>query len=115
MRADLRFPNGVTGRITHALCSIRLLDARAIGRGELGTMSVLNPIAPQFLNRIRVKTAAGARSERIRGDASYTAQLRAFVEAARGGAPMPTDGPHGVANMRLIDSIYSKAGLKPRG
>jgi len=114
MRAELRFANGVTGRVVHALCSARLVDARAIVRGERGTMSVLNPIAPQFLNRIKVRTDSGTRVERVAGEPTYTAQLRAFARAVRGEAPMPTDGAHGVANMRVIDAIYEKAGLKPR-
>ena len=115
MRADLQFPNGVTGRVVHALFSAHLIDARAIVRGERGTMSVLNPIAPHFLNRIKVRTSAGTRVERVAGEPTYTAQLRAFAAAVRGEAPMPTDGPHGVANMRVIDAIYEKAGLGPRG
>jgi len=115
MRADLRFPGGVTGRVTHALCSAHLIDARAIVRGERGTMSVLNPIAPQFLNRLKIRTGQGVRVERVAGEPSYTAQLRAFAAAVRGEAPMPTDGAHGVANMRVIDAIYEKAGLRPRG
>jgi len=114
MRADLVFPGGVTGRVTHALCSARLIDARAVVRGERGTLTVINPVAPQFFNRIRLRTATVSRTERVRGEPSYTAQLRAFAAAVRGEAPMPTDGAHGVANMRVIDEIYRKAGLKPR-
>jgi predicted dehydrogenase len=115
MRADLGFPGGVTGRVVHALCSARLIDARAVVRGDRGTMSVLNPIAPHFFNRIRVRTDMGSRSERVRGEPSYTAQLRAFAAAVRGESAMPTDGAHGIANMRVIDEIYRKAGLEPRG
>lgn len=115
MRAELRFPSGASGRVEHALCSARLIDARAIVRGDLGTMSVLNPVAPQFLNRIKVRTRSGTRVERVKGEPSYTAQLRAFVAAVRGVAPFATDAAHGVANMRVIDAIYEKAGLEPRG
>jgi predicted dehydrogenase len=115
MRADLRFSNGVTGCVVHALCSAHLIDARAIVSGEHGSMSVLNPIAPHFLNRIKVKANAGTRVERVTGEPTYTAQLRAFAAAVRGEASMPTDGPHGVANMRVIDAIYEKAGLGRRG
>jgi len=84
MRAELRFPAGVTGRVEHALCSARFIDARAIVHGETGTMSVLNPIAPHFMNRIKVRTPAGSRVERVKGEPSYTAQLRAFVAAVAG-------------------------------
>jgi predicted dehydrogenase len=53
--------------------------------------------------------------ERVAGDATYTHQLRAFVRAARTGERVPTDGAHGIANMSVIDAIYRKAGLRPRG
>jgi predicted dehydrogenase len=115
MSAELAFPGGVTGRVVHALCSARLIDARAIVHGERGTLRVINPVAPQYFHRLRVRTDGGSRTERVRGEPSYTAQLRAFAGAVRGEAPMPTDGAHGVANMRLIDEIYRKAGLAPRG
>ncbi|MGH7896533.1 MAG: Gfo/Idh/MocA family protein, partial [Candidatus Binatia bacterium] len=115
MTAELRFPGGRTGRVTHALLSSTLLAARAEVRGDRGTMRVLNPIAPHFLNRVTVATASGRRRETVKGEPTYVGQLRAFVRAVRGEAPMPTDGAHGVANMRVIDAIYEKAGLKPRG
>ena len=115
MEADLRFPNGATGRVVHSLFSAALLRARAFVRGERGEMRVLNPIAPQFVNRLTVSGPQGVRSRSIRGEGSYTAQLRAFAAALRGGPPMPTDGVHGVANMRVIDAIYERAGLPRRG
>jgi predicted dehydrogenase len=78
-------------------------------------MRVLNPVGPQYFHRLRVSTPQGRRAERVQGDATYTHQLRAFVGAVRGGPPMPTDAVDGVANMRVIDAIYAKAGLAPRG
>jgi predicted dehydrogenase len=115
MTADLRFPGGATGNVTHSLFSAILLRARAVVRGENGTMSVLNPVAPQFFHRLTVRTARGKRSERVADGASYTHQLRAFVAAVRGEAKMPSDGEDGVRNMRVIDAIYEKAGLRRRG
>jgi len=115
MTAELRFPDGRTGRVTHALLSSTLLAARAEVRGDRGTMRVLNPIAPHFLNRVTVRTESGRRSESVKGEPTYVGQLRAFARAVRGEVSMPTDGQNGVANMRVIDSIYEKAGLRPRG
>ena len=54
-------------------------------------------------------------SERVAGDATYTCQLRAFERAVRRGEPCITDAADGVANMRVIDAIYQKAGMKLRG
>jgi predicted dehydrogenase len=115
MRAELRFPDGCGGRITASLLSSTLLrvEARAIGEG--GEMRVLNPLAPHFFHRLRVRTPERGFAERVPGDATYTHQLRAFARAVREGEPVPTDGAHGVANMAVIDAIYRKAGLRPRG
>jgi predicted dehydrogenase len=88
------------------------MQARVVG--DLGEMTVFNPVAPHFYNSIKVVTASSSRRERIRGDATYTHQLRAFVAAVRDGTPFPTDVRHAVANMKVIDAVYRAAGLEPR-
>ncbi len=115
MRAELRFADGRTGRITCSLFSASLLRVEARAVGDEGEMRVLNPIAPHFFHRLRVRTRARSTTERVPGEASYVHQLRAFVGAVRGGERVPTDAAHGVANMTVIDAIYRKAGLRPRG
>ncbi len=115
MRADLRFPDGRSGRITCSLFSSTLLKIDARARGDAGEMRVFNPIAPHLYHRLRLRKPAGVTRERVPGDATYTHQLRAFVTAVRGGAPMVTDARDAVANMRVIDAVYDKAGLKRRG
>jgi len=114
MRAELRFPDGRTGRITCSLLSSQLLAVEARVVGDAGRLYVFNPVAPHLFHFVRVSTPAGSSFERVSGEATYTHQLRAFVRAARDGAPLPTDGAHGVANMAVIDAIYRAAGLEPR-
>ncbi len=115
MEAGLRFANGVTARIRCSLLSARVLSLRARARGDDGRLSIFNPIAPQFHHRLRVTTSAGSRAERLRGDSSYTAQLRAFVAWVNGGPTPPSDARDGVRNMRVIDAIYEAAGMRRRG
>ena len=115
MEADFRFPDGRTARITCSLLSAVLLRASARVRGDRGTLSVLNPIGPQIYHRLTVRTPGRTYSERLRGDASYTYQLRAFVAAVRDGTPVPTGPEDAIANMRVIDAVYTKAGLPLRG
>jgi predicted dehydrogenase len=115
MTAEFRFPDGRSGRITCSLFSSQLLRLQAIVRGERGEMRVFNPIAPHFYHRLTVRTAAGKTAERVAGDATYTHQLRAFVDAVRNGTALPTDAADGIANMRVIDAVYEKAGLPKRG
>jgi predicted dehydrogenase len=115
MRAELRFPDGRSGRITCSLFSSTLLKIEARARGDAGEMRVFNPVAPHLYHRLSLRRPAGVVRERVAGDATYTHQLRAFVETVRGGAPMVTDARDAVANMRVIDAVYEKAGLKRRG
>jgi predicted dehydrogenase len=115
MTAALAFPGGVTGRITCSLFSARLLWLQAIVRGAAGEMRVCNPFAPHFYHRLSLRTPSGRTAERVAGDATYTHQLRAFVAAVRDRTPTPTDPPHAIANMTVIDAVYRTAGLPVRG
>ena len=115
MRAELRFADGRSGRVTCSLFSSTLLRLEARVVGDEGEMRVFNPIAPHFWHRVRVRGRAGRRSERVPGEATYVHQLRAFEGAVREGRRVPTDAAHGVANMVVIDAIYRAAGLRPRG
>ena len=115
MQMDLRFADGRTGRVTCALLSPVLLRASARVRGDRGELTVFNPVAPQFYHRLTVRNDTGTRHERLHGDATYTYQLRAFAAAVRSGVPVPTGPADAVANMRVIDAAYTKAGLRPRG
>jgi predicted dehydrogenase len=113
--AELRFPDGRRARIVSSLWSHTLLALSASVKGERGEMRVLNPIAPHFYHRLSVQGTKGRYRERVRGEATYTHQLRAFVDAVRRGAAVPTGPDDAVANMRVIDAAYRAAGLRPRG
>jgi predicted dehydrogenase len=115
MQADFRFADGRTGRIHCSLFSAALFHLNATVHGELGELHVFNPVLPHIYHRLRLRTASGSVREKIPGDATYTGQLRAFVAHVRGGARMPTDAAHGIANMRVIDAVYDAAGLPRRG
>lgn len=115
MTADFRFADGRTGRITCSLFSSQLLRLQAVVRGERGEMRVFNPFAPHFYHRLSLRTPDGTTVERVHGDATYTHQLRAFVDAVRHHTALPTEAGDGVANMQVIDAVYTRAGLPRRG
>jgi predicted dehydrogenase len=115
MAAQFRFPDGCTGRITCALFSAVVLRASVRVRGDRGELRVLNPALPHVYHRLTVRTDRGWRSERLRGDTTYTHQLRAFAAAVCGGAPVPTGPDDAIANMQVIDAVYERAGMRPRG
>jgi predicted dehydrogenase len=114
MRAELRFPDGRTARVTASLFSARLVAVQARAEGSGGEMRVLNPLAPHFYHSLKLIKPGKTTRERVSGDATYTYQLRAFAEHVRAGKPMSSDARDGVANMRVIDAIYRAAGLPPR-
>ncbi|MDJ0869416.1 MAG: Gfo/Idh/MocA family oxidoreductase [Myxococcota bacterium] len=115
MEAELRFADGRSARILSSMFSARLLDLRLVVRGDAGELSALNPLVPHFFHRLRVRGRDGTRREQVEGEETYTHQLRAFVDAVRNGTALPTDGRDGVANMRVIDAVYERAGLPRRG
>jgi predicted dehydrogenase len=115
MRAEMRFADGRTGRITCALLSARVLRTRARVVGEAGALEVTNPLAPHLFHRLRVRGTRGVRRERVDGRSTYRHQLEAFAAAVRDGTPLPTDPDDAVANMRVIDAVYDAAGLPRRG
>jgi predicted dehydrogenase len=115
MVADFRFPGGASGRIRTSLWSSQLLRISARAVGELGEMRVFNYLAPQAFSLLTVRSGASTRWERIRGEATYTYQLRAFAAAVLRGEPVITTPEDAVANMRQIDDVYRAAGLPLRG
>jgi predicted dehydrogenase len=114
MQADLLWADGRRGRITCALWSSTLLKVSLRVTGDDGEMRVLNPTRPQSFHRLSVRSDGRTRRERIPGEPTYTAQLRAFVRGVRDREPFATDPADAVANMRVIDDVYRKAGLQPR-
>jgi predicted dehydrogenase len=115
MKADFRFPSGVTARMTCSLRSRVLLRTRALVQGTKGELRVRYPFQPHWFHRLKVRGGSGTRVEQFSPEPSYTWQLRAFAAAVRGEAPVVTTAADAMSNMRVIDAIYTKAGLKPRG
>jgi predicted dehydrogenase len=114
MRADLRFPGGHTGRVRCSMWSSNVLNISARAIGEHGEMSVINPLAPQMWHRISVRTKQGKRVEHLSRRATYDYQLDAFTAAVLRCEPILTPPSDSIANMTVIDDIYTAAGLPTR-
>jgi predicted dehydrogenase len=114
MTAQLSLPDGATGQIHASMWSSVLLRIRARVVGERGTLTVINPFAPQVWSRFTVEVEGRRRRERLGGEATYVHQLRAFVAAARGEPTNLTPPSDSIATMSLIDDIYTAAGLPLR-
>jgi predicted dehydrogenase len=116
MRAELQFENGVTAKMNCSLAALPPLKIFARVRGEKGTLEVSNPFVPHMYFRgLSVTTPNGTRREAVSAEPTYNFQLRAFVAATRGENTNITDVQDALRNMRVIDAVYEKAGLKVRG
>ena len=114
MYAEMSFDDGRTGSIETSMWSKKLLSVGARVTGTSGEMSVLNMTGPQYFHRVVVRGSKGKRNEKVKGDATYWYQLKAFAAAVQDGAPYPTTPADSIANMRVIDDIYRAAGMQPR-
>jgi predicted dehydrogenase len=83
--------------------------------GTAATAVVPAFAVPHFDNRI-VITRDGDTQEQTLGDqSSYTYQLAALADTLQTGAELLIDVDDSVANAELIDEVYRRAGLSPRG
>ena len=115
MTADLSFADGRTAHLECDMLSPKLFRSILKVEGSAGRLRMLSPFQPHWFHWLMVQGTNGSRRERVRGENSYTLQLRAFVKAIHGEMKLNTDPADAIGNMRVIDSIYEKAGLKQRG
>lgn len=115
MTAHLSFKDGRTARLECGMLSRKLFRSVLRVQGDAGRLRVISPFQPHWFNWLSVHGRNGKHRERVRGENSYTLQLRAFIKAIRGEIKLNTDPNDAVGNMRVIDAIYAKAGLNKRG
>jgi predicted dehydrogenase len=113
LEADLRYPSGATGSVRASMVHpIREMTLRVTGsRGEA---TVQDFVEPHKDDRVLIRTGSGTKTEHLGTRSSYLYQLEAFIDALRGGTPMPTGPDDAVATAQLIDSCYRAAGLPLR-
>ena len=116
MEAALQFPSGAMGSIRCSLWAWPLVSISANVVGTLGSITIANPVIPHlFYHHLKVKSPTVNGTERFWGMTTYDCQLRAFVHAVRDSSQPYTDGRDAIRNMRVIDAIYQKSGMNPRG
>lgn len=111
--AQLSFPGGVTGRVHSSMASD--LTAWLEVEGDDGRLHVQNPLAPQNGHQVTVTTPRGETTETVEGESTYHHQLVAFRDHVVDDKPILTGGTDAVATMKVIDDIYTAAGIGPRG
>ena len=114
MRVELVYPGGIEGRVHWDMNA----EARQMVWTVTGTaaMAVVPAFAVPHLDNRIVITRDGSIDEQTLGDqTSYTYQLAALADTLQTGAEFQIDVDDSVANAELIDEVYRRAGLSPRG
>lgn len=115
MSAVLEFPAGHIARVHCSMWSSSVLHVAAKVTGDKGEMRVFNPLAPQFVSWMTVRSGGSRHTEFAERRSTYAYQLDAFCDAVLRDRPMITTPEDAVANMRVIDAVYRAAGMRPRG
>ena len=114
MRVELVYPGGIRGRL-HWDMNAETRQMVWTVTGTAATAVVPAFAVPHLDNRI-VITRDGSIDEQTLGDqTSYTYQLAALADTLQTGAEFQIDVDDSVANAELIDEVYRRAGLSPRG
>ena len=118
MEAELEFPSGFSAHMSTTMNDIEATHRKSVNLhiiGSEGWVDVVNPMAPQFGNRIRARLADGTEvDESLNGGTSYRYQLESFTQVVAGEIAPLTGGADSIGNMMAIDAIYSAAGLPLR-
>lgn len=115
MRARMELPSGGQARLLVSLRSRHVFSLSIKIRGSRGSIGVFNYVKPEVGHRLKVRTEAGVRRERVPGGSTYGTQLAAFADAVRAGTQPVTTVADSLLNMRVIDAVYLAAGLPVRG
>ena len=113
--AELTFPSGAAGTVSGSMRKEDPYRAELVAVGSRGTLTVVNPLAPQHGHEIRLDADGETTTGTLPGRPTYDHQLDAFVRAATTGESPPTGVADSVKQMRLVDAAYRAAGMRVRG
>ena len=113
MRVSLSYSGGITGS---AVWDMDAADRTMTWTvfGSRGSASSLAFGVPHLDPRLEVTIDGRTMIENFAGT-SYTYQLAALARTLQDGDPFLVDIDDAVANAELIDEVYRRAGLTPRG
>lgn len=115
LEAQFRFPSGIEATLTGDMRPGAAFRADLKVFGELGTLFVRNPLAPQMGHSIEIDREGRESREELSLRPSYAYQLDAFIDAIEKDQPVLTGPDDAVNQMRAIDRCYEAAGLPLRG
>ena len=114
MRVELAYPGGISGRL-HWDMNAETRQMVWTVTGTAATAVVPAFAVPHLDNRIVIAGDRGTEEQTLGDQTSYTYQLAALADTLQTGAEFLIDVDDSVANAELIDEVYRRAGLAPRG
>jgi predicted dehydrogenase len=106
--ANLSFPSGARARVACRMDG-EAIQATLNVEGSRGSLSVINPLAPQMGHVLQIQTEGAERKEIAEGPSTFAAQLEAVAAALLGGAPFPLSRDDPVKSMTAIDAVRAAA------
>jgi predicted dehydrogenase len=111
MDAELMFGDVSAAVRASMVEGVTLRSALTI-EAERGRLEVENIVFPSAGHSIRLEVGGIPRVSTVAGRTTYDHQLEAVLTALDSGAALPTEGTDPVANMAVIDAVYSAAGFE---
>ena len=108
--AELYFPNGLRAKL-HTSMKAEGFVATLKLKGEKGSLSIVNYLAPQMGSQFTVEVGGKTREEPTDGPGTYDAQLAHVGDVLLRSARPLTGGADAIGNMACIEGIYAKAGF----
>lgn len=115
LATEMTFPSGIKATTSGDMRPGVPFKAKLKVVGDLGTMTVNNPLVPQTGNSIELNVKGDTTVESFERRTTYAYQLDAFITAVAQGKPLLTGPEDAVKQMRVIDRCYESAGLRLRG
>ncbi len=115
LATEMTFPGGIKAATSGDMRPDATFKAELKVIGELGAMTVNNPLVPQIGNGIELNVNGETTMETFDRRSTYGYQLDAFISAVEQGTALLTGPDDAVNQMRVIDRCYESAGLRLRG
>lgn len=113
MLAELEFPSGCIATVDTSLRKDPW-DIRLIVEGTRGRLETTNPLVPHFGHTWALVRDGVESTETFDMTPTFVFQWKDIANVVRHGGPITTSVTEGVANMKVVDAIYRKAGMRPR-
>ncbi len=115
MRTKMQLPSGGRVGLLVSMRSRHVFSLSIEIHGSCGSISIFNYVKPEVGHRLKIRSGAAVRGERVPGGSTYGTQLASFADAVRDGTQPVTTVADSLKNMRVIDAVYLAAGLPVRG